>query len=252
MNDLNVNKKLSTVLITGASRGIGADMAISFARKGYNVLANYNNSESNAINLKEVAESEGKRIMLFKADVTKRSEVEEMFNQCIKEFGSVDILINNAGVDVEGLFTDATDEEYDRVLDVNLKGAFICSQIALKHMISNKKGKIINISSIWGISGGSCEVIYSVSKAGLIGLTKALAKEVAPSNITVNAIAPGAIYTEMLEQIREEDLEVFRQETPLGRIGNVKDVTQTALFLAGEGGDFFTGQVLSPNGGVVI
>ncbi|MDR0879924.1 MAG: 3-oxoacyl-ACP reductase FabG [Clostridioides sp.] len=241
-----------TVLITGASRGIGRDMARGFAKSGYNVLLNYNNSVDEADVLEAELLANGCDVKKFKADVRKRDEVCEMIGYCISEFGGLDVLINNAGVDYEGLFTDITDEEYDDMMGVNLKGTFICSQIAVKHMISEKKGKIINISSIWGISGGSCEVVYSASKAGVIGLTKALAKEVGPSNIQVNAIAPGAVQTDMLEQISQEDIEYFRNETPLMRIGTVSDITNCALFLASEGADFFTGQVLSPNGGTVI
>jgi len=150
------------------------------------------------------------------------------------------------------LFTDVTDEDWDNLMNVNLKGVYLCTQTALKHMISEKKGKIINISSIWGIAGGSFEVHYSASKAGIIGLTKALAKEVGPSNIQVNCIAPGAIVTDMLEQVNSDDLELFRQETPLMKLGKPEDISNCALFLASDKADFFTGQVLSPNGGIVI
>lgn len=244
--------KNKTVLITGSSRGIGSNMAEKFAREGYNVLINYNKSKENAEELYNKLISEGLSVKTFKADVSKRDEVEAMFEYCLKEFGDLDILINNAGVAKGMLFTDVTDEDWDNLMNVNLKGVYLCTQTALKHMISEKKGKIINISSIWGIAGGSFEVHYSASKAGIIGLTKALAKEVGPSNIQVNCIAPGAIVTDMLEQVNSDDLELFRQETPLMKLGKPEDISDCALFLASDKADFFTGQVLSPNGGIVI
>lgn len=244
--------KNKTVLITGSSRGIGSNMVEKFAREGYNVLINYNKSKENAEELYNKLKSEGLSVEAFKADVSKRDEVEAMFEYCLKEFGDLDILINNAGVAKGMLFTDVTDEDWDNLMNVNLKGVYLCTQTALKHMISEKKGKIINISSIWGIAGGSFEVHYSASKAGIIGLTKALAKEVGPSNIQVNCIAPGAIVTDMLEQVNSDDLELFRQETPLMKLGKPEDISNCALFLASDKADFFTGQVLSPNGGIVI
>lgn len=244
--------KNKTVLITGSSRGIGSNMAEKFAREGYNVLINYNKSKKNAEELYNKLKSEGLSVEAFKADVSKRDEVEAMFEYCLKEFGDLDILINNAGAAKGMLFTDVTDEDWDNLMNVNLKGVYLCTQTALKHMISEKKGKIINISSIWGIAGGSFEVHYSASKAGIIGLTKALAKEVGPSNIQVNCIAPGAIVTDMLEQVNSDDLELFRQETPLMKLGKPEDISNCALFLASDKADFFTGQVLSPNGGIVI
>lgn len=244
--------KNKTVLITGSSRGIGSNMAEKFAREGYNVLINYNKSKENAEELYNKLKSEGLSVKAFKADISKRDEVEAMFEYCLKEFGDLDILINNAGVAKGMLFTDVTDEDWDNLMNVNLKGVYLCTQTALKHMISEKKGKIINISSIWGIAGGSFEVHYSASKAGIIGLTKALAKEVGPSNIQVNCIAPGAIVTDMLEQVNSDDLELFRQETPLMKLGKPEDISDCALFLASDKADFFTGQVLSPNGGIII
>lgn len=244
--------KKKTVLITGSSRGIGSDMAEKFAREGYNVLINYNKSKHKAEELSSKLLEEGFSVKVFKCDVSKRDEVESMFEYCIKEFGDLDVLINNAGVAKGMLFTDVTDEDWDNLMNVNLKGVFHCSQTALRHMISEKKGKIINISSIWGIAGGSFEVHYSASKAGIIGLTKALAKEVGPSNIQVNCIAPGAIVTDMLGQVDEDALEMFKEETPLMKLGRPEDISNCALFLASDKADFFTGQVLSPNGGVVI
>ncbi|HGM3259141.1 TPA: SDR family oxidoreductase, partial [Clostridioides difficile] len=181
-----------------------------------------------------------------------REDVENMVDYCIKEFGGLDVLVNNAGVSQDKLFTDITDEDWDNMMNINLKGSFYCSQVALKYMISEKKGNIINISSIWGISGASCEVHYSITKAGIIGMTKALAKEVGPSNIRVNSIAPGVINTDMLSGYNEEDIDALVEETPLMRLGTPEDIANCAIFLASDKSNFITGQVISPNGGFVI
>lgn len=191
-------------------------------------------------------------VKLFKADISNREDVENMVDYCIKEFGGLDVLVNNAGVSQDKLFTDITDEDWDNMMNINLKGSFYCSQVALKYMISEKKGNIINISSIWGISGASCEVHYSITKAGIIGMTKALAKEVGPSNIRVNSIAPGVINTDMLSGYNEEDIDALVEETPLMRLGTPEDIANCAIFLASDKSNFITGQVISPNGGFVI
>ncbi|HDO9657064.1 TPA: SDR family oxidoreductase, partial [Clostridioides difficile] len=191
-------------------------------------------------------------VKLFKANISNREDVEDMVDYCIKEFGGLDVLVNNAGVSQDKLFTDITDEDWDNMMNINLKGSFYCSQVALKYMISEKKGNIINISSIWGISGASCEVHYSITKAGIIGMTKALAKEVGPSNIRVNSIAPGVINTDMLSGYNEEDIDALVEETPLMRLGTPEDIANCAIFLASDKSNFITGQVISPNGGFVI
>ena len=175
-----------------------------------------------------------------------------MMKFCIEEFGSIDVLINNAGISQEKLFTEITDEDLDHMLDVNLKSVFYCSQSALKYMLPIKQGKIINISSIWGIVGASCEVHYSASKAAIIGFTKALAKELGPSNIQVNCIAPGVIQTEMISIYTEDELNVLKESTPLMRLGNPIDIAGCALYLASSYSDFVTGQIISPNGGFVV
>lgn len=241
-----------TVIITGASRGIGQSTAELFANNGYNVIINFNKSEKSALDLYNKLKSKGLLAKVFKADVTKRNEVESMVKFCIGEFGSIDVLINNAGISQEKLFTDITDEDFDEMINFNLKSTFYCSQAVLKYMIPDKKGKIINISSIWGMVGASCEVLYSASKAGIIGLTKALAKELGPSNIQVNCIAPGVIQTDMLSTYNEEELSVLRENTPLMRLGTPDDIAGCALFLASSYSDFMTGQIISPNGGFVI
>ncbi len=242
----------ATALITGASRGIGKATAELFGSRGYHVLLNYNRSEEAALDLLKNLQKKGISAAVFRADVAKKPEVQAMADFCAQNFGGIDILINNAAIAASKLFIDITEAEWDEMMNVNLKGVFNCSQAALKFMIPQKKGKIINIASIWGLVGGSCEVHYSAAKAGVIGLTKALAKELGPSNIQVNCIAPGVIQTEMLDSFRGEDLAELRSATPLQRLGKPRDIAAAAYFLASEEADFITGQVLSPNGGFVI
>ncbi|EQH69124.1 elongation factor P 5-aminopentanone reductase [Clostridioides difficile] len=244
--------KKKTVLITGGARGIGKAMSKAFAKEGYNVLVNFNKSENEAKELYTILNEKNFSVKLFKANISNREDVEDMVDYCIKEFGGLDVLVNNAGVSQDKLFTDITDEDWDNMMNINLKGSFYCSQVALKYMISEKKGNIINISSIWGISGASCEVHYSITKAGIIGMTKALAKEVGPSNIRVNSIAPGVINTDMLSGYNEEDIDALEEETPLMRLGTPEDIANCAIFLASDKSNFITGQVISPNGGFVI
>lgn len=243
---------MKTAIITGASRGIGKCTAELFARNGYNVIINYNSSEKEAKGLENKLLSEGLNVSAYKADVSKSYKVDEMINYCIEKYGKIDVLVNNAGISQDKLFTDITDEEWEKMMSVNVTGVFNCTRAALKHMIWEKSGKIINISSMWGVVGGSCEVHYSTSKAAVIGMTKALAKEVGPSNITVNAIAPGVILTDMSLYYGDEVLEELRQETPLMKNGQPEDIANMALYLASDKADFITGQVFNVNGGFVI
>lgn len=240
-----------TALITGASRGIGKAIAIEFARNGYNVLANYNNSEKEAMELEKMLIEEGYSIKIFKADVSKSFEADAMIEYCLKEFGGLDVLVNNAGISQDKLFTDITDEDWERMMSINVTSVFNCSRKALQHMIWEKSGSIINITSMWGETGGSCEVHYSASKAAIIGMTKALAKEVGPSNIRVNAVSPGVIMTDMCAYYGEETLNELKEETPLMKLGKPEDIAETVYFLA-EKGNFITGQVVGVNGGMVI
>lgn len=244
--------KTKTAVITGASRAIGAATAELFASSGYHVLINYNRSEKEALNLYNKLIEKGLSVGVFKADVTKRKEVEHMMKYCIQEFGGIDVLINNAGISQQKLFTEITEMDFDEMITGNLKGAFHCSQEALKYMLPRKMGKIINISSIWGMVGASCEVHYSAAKAGLIGMTKALAKELGPSNIQVNCIAPGVIQTDMLSTLNDTDLNSLKEDTPLMKLGVPQDIAECALFLASSHANFITGQIISPNGGFVI
>ena len=241
-----------TVLVTGASRGIGKAIATLFAENNYNVLINYNKSEEEAMDLYNSLKSKGYSVDVYKADVSKKEEVNMMINYCIGKFEKIDVLINNAGISKTNLFTDISYEEWDEIMATNLNGVFYTTKKALQYMIPEMSGKIINISSIWGMVGGSFEVHYSASKAAVIGMTKALAKELGPSNIQVNCIAPGVIQTDMLNNVSQETLEMLREETPLMKLGTVEDIAHTALFLASENANFITGQVISPNGGFVI
>ena len=239
---------MKTVLITGGSRGIGKACARLFSENGYNVAINYFRSEKEALALTK----ELKNTAAFCADVSDRGQVNAMIRSVKEKFGGIDILINNAGIAQSKLFSDITEKDFDRMLSVHLKGTFNCSQAVLDDMIDKKCGKIINISSIWGISGASCEVHYSMAKAGIIGFTKALAKELSLSGITVNAIAPGVTDTDMMSGFTAEEVSQIKEDIPLGRIATPREIALSALFLAGEGGDYITGQVLSPNGGIII
>ena len=241
-----------TVVITGASRGIGKATVEVFVQQGFNVLIHFNKSEKEAIALYESLKEKEFSVKLFKADVSKRIEVNAMIKFCVNEFGTIDVLVNNAGICQEKLFIDITDEDWDQMININLKSVFFCTQEVLKYMIPQKKGKIINISSIWGMVGASCEVHYSTAKAGVIGLTKALAKELGPSNIQVNCIAPGIIQTDMLSSYNQEQLNMLRENTPLMRLGSPMDIAMCTFFLASQHADFITGQIISPNGGFVI
>lgn len=234
------------VLVTGASRGIGRDIAEKLAQKGYQVIANYNKSEEKAKELKE----ENPNIDIYKADVSKRDEVHKMIEYIIQKYKKIDVLVNNAGISISGLFTDVTDEEWNKIINNNLYSVFCTTQEVLPNMIARKEGCIINISSIWGIVGSSCETIYSVAKAGVDGMTKSLAKELGPSNIRVNSIAPGIIDTEMNSSYTSDEIEEIKEEIPLERIGKKSDISKCVEWLIND--EYTTGQIISINGGWVI
>ena len=237
-------------LVTGGSRGIGKCIAENLAKDGYNVVLNYNKSVKEAKKIKEELENQGIKIEIFKADVSKREDVKKLIKFTIDKFNNIDVLINNAGIAKLQMFNDITDEDWNEMLSTNLNSVFFTIQEALPNMIHNKNGCIINISSIWGIVGASCEVAYSVSKAGINGMTKALAKELGPSNIRVNAIAPGVIDTDMNSNIDEAIKEEIKNETPLNKIGKPIDIYRCVKWLIED--EFTTGQIISPNGGYVI
>ncbi len=242
---------MNTALITGSARGIGAATAALFADMGYNVVINYKKSKTEALALCEAIRVNGGKAIAVQADVSKMSETLRLFDKAKESFGTVDILVNNAGIAQQKLFTDITEEDYDEMFDCNTKSVFNCCRCALPDMIHNKYGRIINVSSMWGIVGASCEVHYSASKAAVIGMTKALAREVAPSGITVNCIAPGVIDTPMNKGFDAETLRSLSEETPVGRLGTPGDVARAILFLADEKSSFITGQVLGIDGGFI-
>ncbi len=233
---------MKVILITGAAKGIGRQTAITLAKENYQVVVNYNKSQKQAEELQE-----NYNIDIYKADVTSREEVKKMINYVIGKYKKIDVLINNAGVSSFNLFTDITDEEWERVINANLYSSFCVTQEVLPYMIYEKNGCIINISSIWGIVGASCEALYSITKAGIDAMTKSLAKELGPSNIRVNSIAPGFIDTDMNKEFSKESVESIKEETPLGKIGKTEDISKCIKWLVQD--DFTTGQVISINGG---
>lgn len=241
---------MKTAIVTGGSRGIGAAIVKKLAKNNYNVVLNYNNSQESARKTQEELKQENIHVEIFKADVSKREEVKELVDFTLKQFGNIDVLINNAGIDQIKPFTDITDEDWNRMIQINLNSVFYCTQEVLPTMINNKDGSIINISSIWGITGGSCEVHYSVTKAGIDGMTKALAKELGPSNIRVNSIAPGIINTEINKNFSKDELKEIEKEIPLGKIGKTEDIAKCVMWLIED--NYTTGQIISPNGGWVI
>ena len=243
-----------TVLVTGSSRGIGKAIATKFAVNGHRVIFHCNqNVEITERYCKELTDA-GYSVMSVSGDISSPFDIKEMFNRIRKRFGSVDILVNNAGVALQQkLLTDCSTEEIDHVLDVNLKGAMICSKEAIPEMVSKKQGCIVFVSSYFGLIGGSCEAPYSASKAGMIGLMKSLAKELAPSGIRVNAVAPGFIQTDMNAHFAKEDLDIIREDIPMERFGTVDDVANAVYFLASEEeSGFITGQTLAIDGGCSI
>lgn len=238
-----------TALVTGAAGGIGSAAARAFAGEGYHVVINYRNSKDGAQALQNELRAAGCDALAVCADVADPAQVAEMFRLSEKQFGGVDVLVNNAGIAQQKLFTDITQADYDAMFDVHVRGCFNCCQAALPHMIRQKEGKIINISSVWGVTGASCEVHYSAAKAAVIGMTKALAKEVGPSGIQVNCITPGVIDTAMNACFCSKTMEQLIQETPLGRLGSPADVAGLIVFLASGKADFITGQVIGTDGG---
>ena len=244
-----MNNKVA--LVTGGARGIGRAICRSLANDGFKIAMNYNNSENEALALKSEL-SEITEVEIFRCDVSDADAVRKMFSEVAQKLGSVNVLVNNAGVAEQVLFTDITDEMWQRMINTNLSSAFYCSREALKSMISEKDGVIINIASMWGEVGASMEVHYSTAKAGLIGMTKALAKEVGLSGVRVNAVSPGVVLTDMMNAFSEEDKEALKDETPLNSLGTPEDVADAVSFLVSEKAKFITGQILSVNGGFVI
>lgn len=235
------------VIITGASRGIGKEIAKTLSQKGNIVIANYNKSEKEAIKIKNEMQKQGKQLEIYQADVSKEEDCKKLVEYVLKEYKKIDVLINNAGISKTQLITDVTKKDWEEIINTNLYSAFnMCQQVA-PNMIHNKKGCIINISSIWGQVGASMEVVYSISKAGMDGLTKALAKELGPSGIRVNSIAPGFINTEMNNIYTKKEIEDIKQEIPLETIGETSDIAKCVEWLIED--RYTTGQVIAINGG---
>ncbi len=236
---------MKNVLITGGSRGIGKACAYAFSKEGYRVFLNYNKSEEEAEKIKNDIGA-----IPIKADISDVEQIKKMYDFIHKNYGKIDVLVNNAGISQVKMFTDITEKDWDNMFNVNVKGMFFVTKEFVKDMISAKEGKIINISSMWGVTGGSCEVHYSAAKAAVIGFTKSLAKELGPSGITVNCVSPGVIDTDMNGHLSQEDIEELNEDTPIGRMGKAEEVADAVLFLASS--DFITGEVLNVNGGIVI
>ena len=238
---------MKTVLITGGSRGIGRAMVERFSAEGYSVAFTYKKSFEEAEKL-----SKATGALAIRADSGSPSDIERAVSLVSEKLGDIDCLINNAAVCAFDLFTDITLEKWNEMLTVNLTAAFLYTRLVLPSMIRRKTGRIINISSVWGITGASCEVHYSTCKAALIGMTKALAKELGPSGITVNAIAPGVIDTDMNSSLTDEAVAVLKEETPLMRLGRAEEIAEAAMYLASDKASFITGEVLNVSGGYVI
>ena len=241
-----------TVLITGGSRGIGAAAVRAFAQAGYAVALNYCRSRDAALRLAEELTAQGHTVLPVQADVSDPDQVRHMVDNVLDNFCQLDILICNAGTAWRGLLCDLTDQDWHRLRGTDLDGVLYCCRAVYRHMVSRKQGRILTVSSMWGRSGASCEAAYSAAKAGVIGLTQALARELGPSGITVNCVAPGVIDTEMNAGLTPEDLQALSEETPLGRLGTPEDVARALLFLASPEAGFLTGQVLGVSGGYVI
>lgn len=241
------NTTNKVVIVTGGSRGIGAQIVRDLAKLGYSVILNYNKSKECAKTIEDELKQQGFYVDIFRADVSKKEEAEDLVKFTLNKYGKIDVLINNAGISQSKLFTDITDEDWLNMINTNLNSAFYCTRETVKNMIHNKQGLVVNIASIWGITGASCEVHYSTAKAGVIGFTKALAKELGPSNIRVNAIAPGIIDTEMNSEYSKEDVEELKKEIPLEKIGTTTSISKCVKWLIED--DYTTGEIISINGG---
>lgn len=237
-------------LVTGGSRGIGKAVCVELAKLGAKVVVNYAANASAAEDVVAICKSYNVEALAIKANVSNAKECEELVKSVIQRFGKIDILVNNAGITKDNLILRMTEEEFDSVIDTNLKGVFLCSKYAARFMLKKRSGRIINISSVVGICGNAGQVNYAASKAGLIGMTKSLAKELASRNITVNAVAPGFIETDMTKSLKEESTDILLQTIPLNRFGSAKDVADGVAFLAGESASYITGHVLNIDGGM--
>ena len=243
---------MKTAVVTGGARGIGEAVCERLCRDGYSVAVNWVCSEKKAESLVKRLNDSGFDAFAVRADVSRSFEADLLINAAVERNGRIDVLVNNAGISVRSLFDETTDEQWHRVIETNLTGVFNCARAASKYMLRQKSGRIINISSMWGQTGASCEAAYSASNAGVIGLTKAIAKEFAPSGITVNCVCPGVVDTDMMASFSAEDRWLIAEDIPLGRFGSPEDIAQAVAFFADERSAFITGQILGVNGGAVI
>ena len=241
-----------TVLITGGSRGIGKEVALKYAENGYNIVINYVSSNTDVEELKKEFEQKGAEALILKADVTNTQEVENVVNKAIEKFGTIDVLVNNAGITKDNLLMRMTEEEFDKVININLKGTYVVTKAVIKYMMKKRCGSIINLSSVVGVAGNAGQCNYSASKAGIIGFTKSLAKEVASRNILVNAIAPGFIETDMTKVLSDNVKEAILNQIPLKRMGEAKEVAKLVKFLVSDDSKYITGQVINVDGGMVM
>lgn len=239
-------------LITGASRGIGKAVAIRLGLAGARVVVNYNSGKSEATEVVNIINANGGEAISFGADIRDEDQVLAMFQQIIKLWGRVDVLVNNAGIRKDKLLMRMTTAEWDSVIDTNLKGAYICSKIALAHMVRQRRGRIINMSSVIGLSGNPGQANYAASKSGLIGLTKTIAREVATRNVTVNAVAPGYIMTNMVEDLADDLKDLVKSRIPMNRFGSPDDVAGLVVFLSTDDASYITGQIIGVDGGLAI
>ena len=241
-----------TVLVTGGSRGIGKEVALKYAENGYNIVINYVSSNTDVEELKKEFEQKGAEALILKADVTNTQEVENVVNKAIEKFGTIDVLVNNAGITKDNLLMRMTEEEFDKVININLKGTYVVTKAVIKYMMKKRSGSIINLSSVVGVAGNAGQCNYSASKAGIIGFTKSLAKELSSRNIRVNAVAPGFIQTDMTSVLSDSVKENINSQIPLKRMGSPREVANVIYFLGNDDSSYITGQVINVDGGMVM
>lgn len=241
-----------TVLVTGGSRGIGKEVTLKYAENGYNIVINYVSSNTDVEELKKEFEQKGAEALILKADVTNTQEVENVVNKAIEKFGTIDVLVNNAGITKDNLLMRMTEEEFDKVININLKGTYVVTKAVIKYMMKKRCGSIINLSSVVGVAGNAGQCNYSASKAGIIGFTKSLAKELSSRNIRVNAVAPGFIQTDMTSVLSDSVKENINSQIPLKRMGSPREVANVIYFLGNDDSSYITGQVINVDGGMVM